>query len=360
MSTPSKTITVTDPQYTPKARHNAFDRWALRLLKDERDLPFMYLMAAMTVTIVPAAIVLFVPGLFAWWLAAGYWVLVFAGFLDRFILMLHNTSHRQLFKREYRRLNVLIPWVYGPFFGETPETYFAHHIGMHHPENNLDDDLSSTMRYRRDSLPGFLHYFFKFFLFGFFELSRYHYTRGRSKFFRRTLAGELSYYALTVVLLFVNWQAALTVFVVPLFLTRFLMMAGNWGQHAFIDARDPANCYVNSITCINTRYNHRAWNDGYHIGHHIKPNRHWTEMPGDFLETIDEYAKNDALVFEGIDYFGIWLLLMTGRHDALAKKVVQLPGRPERTHDELVALLHERLAPIRRTAEQGSELPAAA
>jgi len=31
----------------------------------------------------------------------------------------------------------------------------------------------------------------------------------------------------------VNWQATLTVFIAPFVTMRSLMMAGNWGQHAF-------------------------------------------------------------------------------------------------------------------------------
>ena len=55
-----------------------------------------------------------------------------------------------------------------------------------------------------------------------------------------------------------NWRAALVAFVVPWFTIRFLMMVGNWGQHAFIDARRPGDSYVNAITCINSGYNARA------------------------------------------------------------------------------------------------------
>ena len=35
--------------------------------------------------------------------------------------------------------------------GQSPETYFAHHIAMHHLEGNLPDDDSTTMPFKRDS-----------------------------------------------------------------------------------------------------------------------------------------------------------------------------------------------------------------
>jgi hypothetical protein len=116
------------------------------------------------------------------------------------------------------------------------------------------------------------------------------------------------------------------------------MMAGNWGQHAFVDQAAPENSYRNSITCINTGYNRRCFNDGYHIGHHVKATRHWTEMPQDFLANVETYAKEGAIVFEGIDFFGVWVCLMLKRYDWLARRYVSLDG-VKRSEDEVVALL---------------------
>ena len=73
------------------------------------------------------------------------------------------------------------------------------------------------------------------------------------------------------------------------------MMAGNWGQHAFVDQETPENNYRNSLTCINSRYNKQAFNDGYHIGHHLRPGMHWTEMSVDFKANIEEYAKEKGI-----------------------------------------------------------------
>jgi hypothetical protein len=102
------------------------------------------------------------------------------------------------------------------------------------------------------------------------------------------------------------------------------MMAGNWAQHAFVDPASPANNYRNSITCINCSYNRRCFNDGYHIGHHLKSTRHWTEMPEEFARNVRIYEREGALVFSGIDFFGVWLCLMTKRYDVLARRVVSL------------------------------------
>lgn len=94
-----------------------------------------------------------------------------------------------------------------------------------------------------------------------------------------------------------------------------MMMAGNWGQHAFINVDHVNNGIANAITCINSGYNRRCFNDGYHIGHHLKANRHWSELPGDFIANRERYAKEGAIVFEGIDFFFVSLLLWLGRWD---------------------------------------------
>ena len=159
--------------------------------------------------------------------------------------------------------------------------------------------------------------------------------------------GEGGWLAAVMGLAIVNLQATLVVFVIPMVAARFLMMAGNWAQHAFIDPDDPHNDRKNSIVCINTRYNRRCFNDGYHIGHHERPNLHWTEMPEDFLRKRQLYASEGAIVFDGIDYFQVWLLLMTQQYNVLARHFVELDGG-ERSPREIVALLRHRTQPVRR------------
>ena len=315
------------------------------LINDPRDKPFVVLSLMATLIVLPFAAALFVPGVFRWWLALVYLAVNFLGFLDRFILMLHNTSHRQLFQKKWRWLNFYIPWVLGPFFGETPETYFAHHVGMHHPENNLPDDLSTTMPYQRDSVADFARYLGSFLTRGLYDLAGYLGQHERARLRTKMLAGESLFLSIAALLMLINWRASLVVFVFPLFAVRFLMMAGNWGQHAFIDAATPGVAYRNSITCLAKRYNRRCFNDGYHIGHHIKATRHWTEMPEDFESNRATYAKERAIVFEGIDFFQVWFFLMFKSYGALAKHYVAVDGTKP-SEESIIALLRERARAI--------------
>lgn len=333
-------LILSDPGYAAPEVAGIGERAAVAFIHDRRDLPFIKLMAIQSLTVIPTGVALFLPGGFRWWLA-GVHLAMMIYFMGPFILMLHNTSHRKLFKRPWGWMNHYIPWVLGPFFGESPETYFAHHVGMHHPENNMEADLSSTLPYRRDSLSDFLSYFFRFFFGGLLRLIRYFSERGRRSLMIRCAIGELFFFAAVVALSLVSWRATMIVFVLPLVITRFAMMAGNWGQHAFIDPASPENNYRNSITCINSGYNRRCFNDGYHIGHHLKSTRHWTEMPGELSRNVTTYAAEGAIVFEGIDFFGVWFCLMLRRYDWLARRFVAL-GDARPSTEEIVALLRSR------------------
>lgn len=328
------------PAFVPQS---ALSQRVAAMLHDPRDVPFVSLIVQ-CISWQLLGVSLFFVGPLVLYLAPLYWAVWGLGFVDRFILMLHCTSHRNLFRN--RTLNYIIPWVVGPFYGQTPESYFAHHMGMHHSENNLQDDLSSTMKYDRSQFSGWLHYYLTFMFRGFPDLMNYHRKHGNKKLLRRLMMGEVSFWGAMLVLGLLNWQATLVVFVFPVLLVRTLMMAGNWGQHAFVDAADPGNPYLNSLTCINLRYNRRCFNDGYHILHHIKPRTHYTEYAAEFVANQAEYGCQDAVVLEGIDFFQVWALLMVGAWKTLARHFVHLPGAPQRNQEEVIAFLKQRTKAI--------------
>ncbi|MCA9640507.1 MAG: fatty acid desaturase [Polyangiaceae bacterium] len=323
----------------------SLDAKLVQLIQDPRDLPFLHLMLQCAV-VACCGIGLFFAKDYFWYLVPVYWVLWFAWVVDRFILMLHCTSHRMLFKKQYRALNYVIPWLLGPFFGETPESYFVHHMGMHHPENNLEHDTSSTMRFKRDRFTHWLRYYLRFMFLGLYDLAAYHLEKGNKKMIRRLVVGETTFWLVIGGLAYLNWQATFVVFVLPVIIVRTLMMMGNWTQHAFIDPASPEVAYRNSITCINTRYNRRCFNDGYHIHHHVKARCHFADYPAEFEDNKEVYGREDAVVFDGVDYFQVWLMLMVGAWKGLAKRVVQLPGAPERDEAATIAWLKSRVEPI--------------
>jgi fatty acid desaturase len=335
-------MTIVDPRLAPQP---FYADWVAALINDPRDAGFIGLIVQ-SLLFAAMGVALFFVGHLSYWLMLIYWAVCFGVLIDRFTLMLHCTSHRPLFKPKYRVLNGVIPWVIGPFFGQTPNTYFAHHLGMHHAEENLAGDLSTTIHFQRDKLTHWVRYWGRFLTIGLGELVLYLARMRRRRLMNRVLVGELTYWAVFALLLWFNSTATLVVFGVPILAIRILMMIGNWAQHAFIDPDRPESPYTASITCINSRYNRRCFNDGYHIGHHLLPRAHWTEYPAEFENNIARYAANGAIVFENIDYFLIWVALMTGSWKWLARAYVQLPGAPVLSQEQIIELLKARVRPV--------------
>jgi fatty acid desaturase len=297
---------LNDPIYLQPESYSRYERFWIKYINDKRDFPFIHLLTGIHLSVVPLGIVLLIPGLLpgAWWWAV-FAVWFFIGHIKLrgpFGLMLHNITHRRLFKKKYNWLNKYVIWFVCPFFGHTPETYFVHHVGMHHEENNMDDDTSSTLPYQRDSLTDFFKYYLNFIFLGFKETFMYLLNRKKKKYYLRMTFGEGAFFALCVAMCFIYLQAALWVLIIPFLLSRLIMMLGNWTQHAFVDPNDPENMYRK-----------------------------------------DNLAKERSLVFEGIHYLHLFYFLMTKRYDKIADNLVNI-NNSFSSKEEVINILKQRTA----------------
>ena len=333
---------TSDPRWAPPKHLSWVDQRLLRTVRDERDLIFPQVALRITGIVLPLAVLMvLLPTRWMLLFELPYIAFVFTQFTGRFSLMCHALMHRPTFKKEFAWVQTWIFWGLGPLFGATPTSFNAHHVGMHHPENNLATDLSCTLPYQRDQFTDWLHYWARFFFPGLLHLVRYLRLRGRDKLARQLIIGELSWVGFVIALAWIDPAGAIGVVVVPFLLLRVLLMCGNFAQHAFVDIDDPANPYRNSTCIINTRYNHKCYNDGYHIVHHLKPNLHWSEMAQWYDDRKDEFARQDAIVFDGLqDNLHVFVLLMTHDYDTLAAHLVDFHGR---TKDEKIAFLKGRV-----------------
>lgn len=335
---------ITDPTEPPDPTwyDRIIDRAVRPYLVDERDVVFTRLATRALGLLVPASVGLYLlPGWWAMALLVPYVVLVFVKFAAPVMLALHAVTHRPLFRRPVRGLRRIWTHWLPLYIGVTPFAYKAHHVFMHHTENNGDDDLSGTAEYRRDNVKHFAHYWLRFLLFGYWHMASWMRRRDR-KGLALVLLGDAACYALAIGLLFWKPAATLVVFIIPYFMMRYFMMAGNWTEHSFVDVDQPTNSYRNSMNLINTRFNHRCFNAGYHLVHHIVPGRHWADTPDAFAKYLPRMIEEDAILFYGVpSNQTIWWKLMTGNYDYLAERLLDL-GNRRPTHEEKVAFLKQR------------------
>jgi fatty acid desaturase len=320
------------------------DRATVGLLVDERDVVFPRLLARVLLQVVPLAVGMFlIPTWAVVVLAIPYLAWVFSRFGGSVMLGLHAVTHRPLFAKRYRWLDRLFTHFLPVLWGLPPFAYRAHHVMMHHTENNGFDDLSGTGTYRRDDLREFAHYWVRFALFGYWHMGSWLARRGKPGVFRNLVLGDLACTAVVLGLLWLNPAATTVVFLIPFALMRVFMMVGTWTEHAFVDVSDPTNTWRNSTCLLNTPYNHNAWNSGYHLVHHLKPGLHWADTVGYFHQIVPRLTDEDAIVFDGVrNNQVIWWRLMRQDYGWLADRLVDLGGRRP-TREERIAFLKERV-----------------
>lgn len=203
-------------------------------------------------TSVPSAITLYARD-FSWTHAIAH-LLMQALYVGTYTLMMHQHIHaRGILAKRWTIVDTIFPYITDPLMGHTWNTYFYHHTKHHHVEGNGPDDLSSTLRFQRDSLAHFLIYVGRFFFFIWMDLPLYFVRKRKYEMAAKVAFWEWANYALYVTLFRISPRATIFVFLVPLFFMRLGLMAGNWGQHAFVDHEEPDSDYRSSITLVDVQ-----------------------------------------------------------------------------------------------------------
>jgi hypothetical protein len=235
------------------------DRWLLRpyidfaskIVRHKTDVVFVTHLALYISTTIPSALVLFSN--FTWIHGVLHFVMQFS-YMGAYTIMMHQHIHqRGILRKELALFDRLFPYVLDPLMGHTWNSYFYHHVKHHHVEGTGPNDLSSTIRYQRDSLTHFIHYWARFFLFAWCELPLYFFRTKRYWYAAMSAFWEWSsYVGMYLLWTRVDARAAFFAVVLPFLLLRVGLMLGNWGQHAFVDDQDPDSDYRTSITLVDT------------------------------------------------------------------------------------------------------------
>jgi hypothetical protein len=223
-------------------------RWARGIVRHETDVVMLTHLIVYFTTSVPSALLLFRN--FSW--GHGILHVIMQGYyVGTYTLMMHQHIHqRGILAKKYALFDRLFPYITDPLMGHSFNTYYYHHVKHHHVEGNGPNDLSTTIRYQRDSVADFLQYVGRFYFFIWLELPLYFIRKGRYSMALQTAASEFATYFFYYAVSRINVKATIFVYIVPLLLMRFGLMVGNWGQHALVDADEPDSDFRSSITLI--------------------------------------------------------------------------------------------------------------
>ena len=322
-----------------------------KLMKDERDVPFIKMMFVTPLLIGTLVWQSMTPH-FKWELVLLYYVILFGpnkfSFYFRVFVCKHLECHRiqGLYQKQYQFLNRYFEYVLGLFYGNIPELDRCGHVGIHHTENNNYSDHQSPIMWNRSNLLHFLQYV----LFGAYwhnsgiGILAYFYQNKRWKLFQRMLIGMFLYYGLMIILCWINWLFGLIYFVIPFLTNNAINAIVGWTWHSFANPNDPDNYYTSTLTIVDGTYN--IMNEDYHLSHHLHPSLHWTENHLHYSNNQELYITNNASVFKQTDLLEIFLLMTVfKRFDLLAKCYVDLTH--QMSDEEITNLLKDRTRPVK-------------
>ena len=222
--------------------------WAHSILRRKEDVVFVTHMLLHVATVVPSALYLFRRFT---WLHGILHLLMIGYYCGPFSILHHNHIHLNGFMlSKYALFDHGYLYLIGPLMGHTWNSFYYHHVKHHHVENNGPEDLSSTVRFQRDELVDFLQYFGRFLFLIWLDLPLYFIRTRRPLYAFRYAFWEVSCAATMLFFTYINFRASLIVFLLPFFIMRLGLMAGNWAQHAFVDEDDPESDFRSSITLI--------------------------------------------------------------------------------------------------------------
>jgi hypothetical protein len=318
------------------------DFLAARVLQDPRDALILHAAIWPSLVLIPSAVVLYMHE-FSVAHAVLHLMLVLGPGNVMFQLVfssLHQVCHRPrgVFKRPWGIFDRYIPWVTGALIGEIPEIENGH-VWIHHAHvGSLDDHFDFSGHYDRSSWSDFTRFVLhrKLWFQSGIGLVWAFAVRRKWTLMGRTLLGMAAYGTAVAVLATVSPWATLVVFVLPFFTCLWLIAIATWAQHCFVDGAEPDNRFRQAINVLDP---HDMFHEGYHLSHHLKPARHFSEIPTAF--SMERLLAEGTVVLEGLNWAEIWLWLMRQRLDVLAEHVV----KPGWTLEEKRGLLDERVAP---------------
>ena len=324
------------------------------MVRDARDLPLVYALINVAST-VPAMAMTVVMSPPSHALGLAYAVTIYGLYWRRFVMAAHYSSHAPAFRGDGTAgtvLNNVASCALGPLFGMPCGLYAMRHELMHHDgdegskaSGGRGRGMNSTATYARDGAFAFLRYWVRFGAWCFVELLVGAVKRKAYVDAMRCVLGLAATYGVYSYAAAMNATAAFWIFVVPYVAGSFAAAFGSWSQQIFVDPDKPQCHYRSSYCAINHPNNQLTFNDGYYTVHRVDADAHWSDLPEKFIESLDEFARNDGLIFDGVTRRRVGLAVLCGRLGWLADRYVNV-GQPARTKEEIVAMLRRRLRPV--------------
>jgi hypothetical protein len=338
------------------------DRWFASVLHHPVDAIFTRVWVANSLIMAPMTMLLILPSTINYYVIMAYATTLLLSQFPQEIVE-HQNIHTRVFspksgaspriKLLLKALQLYFDYIFALLTSRVPGFYRVQHVYVHHVEDNGPLDTQTTLPYDRTS-------FFDFSRHAFWQgvdlvtgglLINYLTKKGKKRQIREVIRGLAIWYAVLLVVAVFNPMAA-----AYLFLTRFLggpfITLITFYQHGLVDPDDVHEVHANTIDYAGCEHGNLGFD--YHVEHHMKPARHWSNYYEEFARAAQKGDGHPAIVMQKDQFGPLALMAALWRKDYTAiARHARLRDIPEDNAEELARIVGERARPIGAAERSG-------
>jgi hypothetical protein len=340
-------------QFERAHQTKSIDRVFSKLLRNPLDAYFARLLIGNTLVMLPAFVCLIVVRPFSFaclfclvsvWLVSGS---------DQETLD-HTDIHNHVFRGAAhlsRAQRVLLRGMHlwlrlglNAMHGRIPHFYRAHHVYIHHVENNALDDPQSTLRYDRTSFFDFCRFALKLGMSFTFAADVFAYLAAKRnrRQIRLLACGIGGWYLMLAAIACLNPGAALALLLIRLSVGVATAIDVNF-WHGLVDPDDPGNIALNTINIVYK--DERVVGIGaLHAAHHYRSGEHWSRQCQLSQAAAHEMREQGMFLFDAYLATKFTKMLLLRRFDVIALST-HLASDDEIDYGRRIPEIRRRLAP---------------
>jgi hypothetical protein len=267
----------------------------------------------------------------------------------------HGNIHNHLFrpKRGASPFAALLCRAVGMFqeyplnlaVGRIPGWYRVQHVAVHHGEDGGLDDNQTTVPRDRTSFLQYGASITSWLLSRFFavDVALYLMAHGHRKMLRSLVLHVAGYYLALALLAKLCWPVVLCLVFARIFTTPDSVVTHyNW--HGFVDARDFANPYLNTVH-VEGKMEHGFLGLNAHLHHHLHAACHWSDLAPEARREEARYRAEGVVVLRanGRERTQLLKLLFERRFTDLGEEMAAIGDAPR---EDFARILEERSQPL--------------
>jgi fatty acid desaturase len=275
----------------------------------------------------------------------------------------HQNTHTRVFsprvgaspriKLLLKALQFSFEYVFALLTARVPGFYRVQHVYMHHVEDNGPLDTHTTLPYDRTSFLDFSRHAFwqGIDLVTGCRLIKYLLKKGKTRQIREVVRGLAIWWAVVLVVAVFNPIAAAYVLLMRFLGGSFITLI-TFYQHGLVDPDDPHEVHGHTIDYVGAEHGNLGFD--YHVEHHLKPARHWSQYYEEHARLAEKHGGHPAIIMQKEQFGPLAFMAALWRKDyAEIARHAHLHDVPDGNAEELARIVGERARPIGAVERSG-------